>query len=260
MHIVITNDDGITAPGIHALAKASKQLGRVTVIAPDRNWSVSGHMKSIGRPLRLDPHDFPEADAAWVTDGSPSDCAAFAGLGFLEEPIDLFLSGINPTPNMGEDATFSGTVMSAAEASIWGLNAAAVSIDCARMDPAKIDFSAADQIVPVIAELIRNEPLPRQTILNVNFPGLPYEQIKGFRMTHCAKRIYNDMLVRKMDPFGRAYFWFGGDPPQSELEEGSDGKALADGYVSITPLHQDLTSFDFLEKLRKTDLQKAGKS
>ena len=118
MHIVITNDDGIRAPGIHALAKAAKQLGKVTVIAPDRNWSVCGHSKTIGRPLRLDPYDdFPEADAAWVSDGSPSDCAAFAGLDFLREPVDLVLSGINPTPNLGEDGTYSGTVMAAMEAS-----------------------------------------------------------------------------------------------------------------------------------------------
>ena len=128
MHIVITNDDGIRAPGIHALARAAKQLAKVTVIAPDRNWSVSGHGKALGRPLRLDPYDFPEADAAWTTDGSPSDCAAFAGLGFTEEPADLLLSGVNPTPNMGEDLTYSGTVMAAVEASIWGLPAIAFSI------------------------------------------------------------------------------------------------------------------------------------
>ena len=249
MHIVITNDDGIQAPGIHALAKAAKQLGKVTVIAPDRNWSVSGHMKSIGKPLRMDRYKFPEADAAWVCDGSPSDCAAFAGLGFLEEPVDLFLSGVNPTPNMGDDATYSGTVMSAIEASIWELKAAAFSIDCARMDPASIDFSAVEKILPVAADLIMKHPLPRQTILNVNIPGLPFEQIRGFQMTRCSKRIYKDELVRSTDPFGRSFYWFGGDPPESVMEEGTDGKALADGYVGITPLHQNLTAFDFLEQL-----------
>ena len=256
MHIVITNDDGIQAPGIHALAKAAKQLGKVTVIAPDRNWSVSGHMKSIGKPLRLDRYDFPEADAAWVSDGSPSDCAAFAGLGFLDEPADLFLTGVNPTPNMGEDATYSGTVMSAIEGSIWGLPSAAFSIDHARTNPAEIDFSAVEKILPVVADMIREFPLPRQTILNVNIPGLPFEQMKGFQMTRCSQRVYKDELVRCTDPFGRPYYWFGGDPPESVMEEGTDGKALADGYVSITPLHQNLTAFDVLDRMRKASFGK----
>ena len=256
MHIVITNDDGIRAPGIHALAKAAKQLGKVTVIAPDRNWSVCGHSKTIGRPLRLDPYEFAEADAAWVSDGSPSDCAAFAGIGFLDEPVDLFLSGINPTPNLGEDATYSGTVMAAVEASIWGLSAAAFSIDCARMDPNTIDFSAVERILPQITALIREHPLPRQTILNVNRPALPYEQMRGIRWTHCSKRIYRDVLVRNDDPYGRPIWWFGGEPPISVMDEGSDGKALADGYVSVTPVRQDLTAYDYLENSRKSCFRK----
>ena len=250
MHIVITNDDGIRAPGIHALAKAAGQLGKVTVIAPDRNWSVSGHIKALGRPLRLVPCEFPEADAAWSTDGSPSDCAAFAGLGFTDEPVDLLLSGVNPTPNMGEDLTYSGTVMAAVEASIWGLPAAAFSIDCARMKQEDIDFSAVEKILPRIVDELREHPLPRQTILNVNYPALPFEKMKGFRFTHCARRIYNDVLIRRMDPFGKPYYWFGGDPPESVLEAGSDGEALAEGYVSITPVHQDLTSYELLKEMR----------
>ncbi len=258
MHIVITNDDGIRAPGIHALARAAKQLGKVTVIAPDRNWSVSGHMKSIGRPLRLEPYDFPEADAAWAADGSPSDCAAFAGLGFTDEPVDLFLSGVNPTPNMGEDLTYSGTVMAAVEASIWGLPAAAFSIDCAGMKQDDIDFCAVEMILPVIAAELREHPLPRQTILNVNYPYLPFDRIKGFRITHCAKRIYKDILVRRTDPFGKPYYWFGGDPPESVKEPGSDGEALAEGYISVTPVHQDLTSYKLLEEMQTWSILKKG--
>lgn len=258
MHIVITNDDGIRAPGIHALAKAAKQLGKVTVIAPDRNWSVSGHAKAIGRPLRLDPYDFPEADAAWASDGSPSDCAAFAGLGFTDEPVDLFLSGVNPTPNMGEDLTYSGTVMAAVEAAIWGLPAISLSIDCAGMKPENIDFSAVEKILPIIAAVIQKHPLPKQSILNVNYPALPFEQMRGFRFTHCAKRIYKDVLIRRTDPFGKPYYWFGGDPPESVPEPGSDGEALAEGYVSITPVRQDLTFYDLLDEMRTRNILKQG--
>ncbi len=249
MHIVITNDDGIKAPGIHALAKAALRLGRVTVIAPDRNWSACGHNKALGRPLRLDPYEFPEADAAWVTDGSPSDCAAFAGLKFLDEPVSLVLSGINPTPNLGHDVTYSGTVMAAAEASVWGLPAAAFSIGCAGIKPEEIDFSAAELILPEIIRQITEHPLPPLTILNVNIPGLPATEIRGYKMTRCGDRIYKDYLVRNTDPFGRPYYWFGGPPPLSVMDEGTDGKALADGYVSVTPIHQDLTSFTLLDKM-----------
>ena len=256
MHIVITNDDGISAPGIHALAKAARQFGRVTVIAPDRNWSVSGHSKAIGRPLRLEPRDFPEADAAWSSDGSPSDCAAFAGLGFPEEPVDLLLSGINPTPNLGHDLTFSGTVMAAAEAALWGLPAAAFSIDCARVKPELIDFSAINEILPRVIRMITEHGLPKGAILNVNIPALPWEKIRGFRLTRCGERIYKDVLIRRVDPFGRAYYWFGGDPPESAPEEGTDGKALADGFVSLTPVHQDMTAYGLLEEMQNLNWEK----
>ena len=249
MHIVITNDDGIRAPGIHALAKAARKLGRVTVIAPDSNCSACGHNKALGRPLRLDPWDFPEADKAWVTDGSPSDCAAFAGLKFTETPADLLLSGINPTPNLGHDITYSGTVMAAAEAAIWGLPAAAFSIDCAGEKPESIDFSVIETVLPRIVKQLTEHPLPQLTILNVNMPCLPGGQIRGFKMTRCCDRIYNDYLVRCTDPFGRPYYWFGGDPPESVPEEGTDGQALADGYVSVTPVHQDLTAYKLLEQM-----------
>lgn len=250
MHIVITNDDGIRAPGIHALAKAAKQLGKVTVIAPERNWSVSGHNKALGRPLRLMPAEFPEADAAWMTDGSPSDCAAFAGLGFLDEQVDLFLSGINPTPNLGIDLTYSGTVMAAVEAAIWQLPAIALSIDCAHMKPESIDFSAIDWILPQVVRQASEIDWGCR-LLNVNIPGLPAEKIKGFRMTRCGHRIYKDYLEQRTDPFGKAYYWFGGDPPESVMEEDSDGKALAEGYISVTPIHQDLTNYEMLSKTKQ---------
>jgi len=253
MHIVITNDDGIRAPGIHALAKAARKFGKVTVIAPDRNWSVCGHSKAIGRPLRLDAYDFPEADAAWVSDGSPSDCSAFAGLGFLDEPVDLLLSGINPTPNLSQDATYSGTVMAAAEATFWGIPAAAFSIDCPRMKPELIDFSPAAWALPRVLAFLKENKLPPFTFLNVNCPSLPVSGIKGIRLTHFGTRIYKDVLIRKEDPFGRKYYWFGGDPPESDPQEDTDGTMMQKGYISITPVHQDLTAYHVLEQMKAWD-------
>ena len=253
MHIVITNDDGIRAPGIHALAKAAKAYGKVTVIAPDRNWSVCGHSKAIGRPLRLAPYEFPEADAAWVCDGSPSDCAAFAGLGFLDEPVDLLISGINPTPNLSQDATYSGTVMAAAEATFWDLPSAAFSIDCPAMPQDKIDFSPAGYVLPQVIRFLQENKLPRFTFLNVNCPDLPIEKIRGVKVTRFGNRIYHDILIRETDPFGRPCYWFGGDHPESETIEDSDGTAMMQGWISITPVHQDLTAFRCLDTLEKWD-------
>ena len=249
MHIVITNDDGIQAPGIHALAKAARDFGKVTIIAPDRNWSVCGHSKSIGRPLRVDPYDFPEADAAWVTDGSPSDCSALAGLGFLEEPVDMLLSGINPTPNLSQDFTYSGTVMAAAEATFWNLSSAAFSIDCPRMKQELIDFSPAIWALPCIIDYLRKHTLPKFTFLNINCPNLPLEEIRGIRISRSGTRIYNDILIRKTDPFGRPYYWFGGDAPENTDEENTDGKIMKDGFISVTPIRQDMTDYDVLEKM-----------
>lgn len=250
MHIVITNDDGIRSPGIHALAKAARAFGKVTVIAPERNWSVCGHSKSIGKPLRVDPFDFPEADAAWVCDGSPSDCSALAGLGFLDDPVDLLFSGINPTPNLSQDFTYSGTVMAAAEGTLWGLPSAAFSIDFPRVDPAKIDFSPVACFLPQIIDFLRENPLPRFSFLNINFPALPTEKIRGVRISRSGTRIYRDVLVKNTDPFGRSYYWFGGEAPVSEEEEDTDGKVMKDGFISITPVRQDMTDYHTLEKMK----------
>ena len=253
MHIAIVNDDGINAPGIHALAAAAKQFGKVSVIAPDRNRSVSGQHKTLGAPLRLDPVPFAEADQAWVCDGSPSDCAACFGLGFVDDPIDLLLSGVNPTPNLGMDLTYSGTVMAAVESSFWNVPSAAFSIQCPRKRPSEIDFSAIEHIVPVVVDYMTANPLPKNVSLNVNFPDLPWEKIKGFKVTFAGGRNYYDVLDRRVDPFGRPYYWFGGDAPSSICEEGSDGAALRDGYVSVTPIHMDLTKYSMLARMSAWD-------
>lgn len=247
MNIVVTNDDGIHAPGIRALAEAAMSVGKTVVLAPEKNWSCSGHQKTLGRPMRIEKVDFFPGIDAYATDGGPSDCAALAGLGFFDFPIDLVLSGINPTSNLGLDTTYSGTVTSALEATVWGLRGIAFSINAGRKKQSEIDFSAAKKIiVEVINEFMKRE-LPPYSILNVNIPNLPYEAIKGYKVTREGTRTYKDELIRNVDPFGRPYYWFGGDPPISGMEEGSDSGELAKGFVSVTPLTLDLTAHHLID-------------
>jgi len=242
MHILITNDDGITAPGILALAQALRQLGRVTVLAPDRNWSVSGHVKTLHRPLRIKEVQLADGSPAYATDGAPADCVALALLGFIEEKIDLVVSGINNNANLGQDVTYSGTVTAAIEAAIAGVPAVAVSLDLPNGLTAKADYSTAARVAcQVISQLMSHNGLSYR-LFSVNIPYLPVEKIRGVKITRQCQRIYRDQLVRRLDPMGHPYYWIGGDPPTGVIEEGTDIAALAAGYVSVTPLHLSMTS------------------
>jgi 5'-nucleotidase len=175
---------------------------------------------------------------------------ALALLGLLPQTIDLVVSGINPNANMGHDLTYSGTVTAALEASIWGVAGIAVSVDHPDGSNAPVDYTPAARAA---RQVIKRMVVPGQKpdfLLNVNVPWLPEDQIRGFRITRQGTRIYRDVLVRREDPRGRPYYWFGGDIPTGLAEDGTDFGALADGYVSITPLDLDLTNHDRLETLR----------
>lgn len=253
MEILVTNDDGIRAPGIRVLAEAAKEFGAVTVIAPDRNWSACGHQKSLGRPMRADPVSIFGDIEAYAIDGGPSDCTALAGLGFLNKKIDLVLSGINPGANVSQDVTYSGTVNAALEATIWQMRGMAFSLDVGGVRPESVDFSVArDVIRRTIDTFITNE-LPPYTALNVNIPYLPVDEMQGFKVTHCGERIYRDVLDVRNDPFGRPYYWFGGLPPTGDTETGTDCGELSRGFVSITPVHLDLTAYNALSTVKKWD-------
>lgn len=253
LEIVVTNDDGITAPGILALAKAAVKVGNVTVIAPDKNWSASGHQKSIGRPMRVEPVSFPLDIPAYSVDSGPSDCTALAGLGFLNKKIDLVLSGVNPTANISRDITYSGTVTSALEATIWDMKGIAFSLDAIEKKPIDIDFSITEEIVLHVIKMVRKHDLPPFTILNVNFPEKPAGDHPVYKITRQGSRVYRDELVRRIDPFDRPYYWFGGFPPQGDCDEGTDCGELSRGFVSITPIHLDLTAHQFIPSLEKWD-------
>lgn len=242
MHILVTNDDGVQAPGLLALVQAVSGLGRISVLAPDHNWSASGHVKTLHRPLRAKEVRLADGTPALASDGAPSDCVALALLGLITPPVDLVLSGINPYANVGHDLTYSGTVTAAMEAAIFGVPAAAFSLNSDDDTPQPLDYSAAGQVARRVAEQMMAHPLPPGVVLNVNIPCLAYEQLKGWRITRQGTRIYRDALVERADPRGRPYYWIGGDAPTGVAEAGTDFGALAEGCVSITPVQLDLTA------------------
>lgn len=249
MHVLLTNDDGVDSPGLLALAQAVRALGDVSVLAPDRNWSASGHVKTLHRPLRVRPVALADGSPALTTDGAPSDCVAMAVLGMIEGPIDLVISGINPHANVGYDVTYSGTVTAAMEGVISGLPAMAISLD-SDVVPDSIDaYRGAAEVARLLAERLLHQPLPRGVLLNVNVPNRPARELRGVRLTRQGLRVYRDALVRREDPRGRPYYWIGGEAPTGVLENGTDVWALSEGWVSITPLQLDLTSYPALESL-----------
>ena len=246
-HILITNDDGIASPGLLALKKALTDIGRVTVLAPDRNWSASGHVKTLHKPLRADEVTLADGTPALATDGAPSDAVALAFLGLAVPPIDIVVSGINRGANLGYDMTYSGTVTAAMEGVIHGVPAIAVSLDSNSHD----DFNVAAGFAAKLAREVLTHGLAEGVLLNVNVPPLPAEQIAGVLITRTGRRIYRDELVHRLDPRDRPYYWIGGAAPTGVEEEGTDIWAVAHGYVSVTPIHLDLTAHDSLETLSR---------
>lgn len=254
MNILVTNDDGVTAPGLLALAQAMSPFGDIKILAPDRNWSGSGHVKTLERPLRVKEVLQADGTLAWASDGAPSDCVALALLGFFEEKFDLVVSGINPMPNLGHDVTYSGTVTAAMEALIWGVPGVAFSLGSVENGLAVSDYAPAASVAQKVVEAVIHNPLPAGTLLNVNVPMLPEDEIKGFRTTRQGLRVYRDRLDRRMDPRGRPYYWIGGETPTGIPEEGTDIGALCEGYVSLTPLHLDLTAYNTMQGMGKWQL------
>ena len=250
MHILVTNDDGVHAPGLLALAQAMRQIGQVTVFAPDRNWSASGHVKTLERPIRVSETVLADGTAAFMSDGAPSDCVALPLLGYVDK-VNLVVSGINPYSNIGHDVTYSGTVTAAMEAVIAGVPGIAFSV-ASQDKPANVpaDYGPAGEIARRVVESAIAAGLLEGVVLNVNIPYLTVEEIKGMLITRQGLRVYRDALDRRVDPRGRPYYWIGGEAPIGVNEEGTDVGALAAAYVSITPLQLDLTNYKAMEVLK----------
>ena len=254
MHILVTNDDGVQAPGLLALAQELRKLGKVTVFAPDRNWSASGHVKTMDHPLRAREVLLADGTPALATDGAPSDSVALALLGVVKEKIDLVVSGINPHENIGHDVTYSGTVTAAMEAVIGGVRGIAVSLNSPEEFQGVLDYGTAAAVARQVVQKVMTEGLPEGVFLNVNVPYLKEDELKGFMITRQGLRLYRDELDARKDPRGKPYYWIGGQFPIGVLEEGTDYGAIKAGYVSITPLQLDLTACDAMEGMKKWTL------
>jgi len=250
-HILVTNDDGVQAPGLLALKQALETIGQVTVIAPERGWSAAGHTKTMHKPLRIWPVTLADDSLAYATNGTPSDGVGLVVLEAIPVQPDLVLSGINRGANLGHDITYSGTVAAAMEAVVAGLPALAVSLDTYAEDA---DYRLAAQAAAQVAAQVLQRGLPPNTLLNLNVPHLPLEEIKGVRITRLGQRVYRDVLIVRDDPRGQPYYWIGGDPPIGVPEDGTDVGALAQGYVSVTPLTMDMTAYPMLNELREWEL------
>jgi 5'-nucleotidase len=234
--LLVTNDDGVHAAGLAALATALEPLGEVHVIAPEREQSACGHALTLHRPLT--PRRVGER---WYSvNGTPSDCVNLGVLGFLPERPALVVSGINHGSNLGDDVTYSGTVSAAMEGTLLGVPSIAIS----QMEGG--DLAEAAQVARLVAARALVEGLPAKTLLNVNVPATPP---RGLRVTRLGHRTYSEKIVEHVDPRGRTHYWIGGGAPQWEALEGSDIGAVHDGFVAVTPVHLDLTNHRALAQL-----------
>jgi 5'-nucleotidase len=251
MRILLTNDDGVDSAGLFALKQALSRKHKVDIIAPDRNWSITGHSRIMDKPLRVREFSLRDGSTAFTTDGTPADCVALASLGFLPERPELVISGINHGSNMGDDITYSGTVAAAMEGIICGFPSIAVSMSPDPQWPVDVGAEFIERLVDQIVE----RGLSDDTLLNVNVPNVEHDLIKGVLITRLGKRTYKDELVTRVDPRGNTYYWIGGMHIEDRLDEGTDVAAIRSGYVSVTPIHLDLTDHNLIDKLKGWDLR-----
>jgi len=252
--ILVSNDDGIQAPGILALAQALRAVGEVVVVAPERNWSAVGHTRTMHKPLRASEVAFPDGITAYQTSGSPSDSVALALLGLVKCKFDLIVSGINCGANVGTDILYSGTFAAAAEGTLTGISAFAISLDARDC----LNYRLAAQFAVELARTILSTPSDRPWLLNVNVPDRPDGELTGVEVTRLGTRLYQDALVERLDPRGRRYYWIGGELPGGVAEEGTDIGALEAGRISVTPIRLDLTDHSRLEAVRQWALHVPG--
>ncbi|MDH5300090.1 MAG: 5'/3'-nucleotidase SurE [Gammaproteobacteria bacterium] len=241
MKILVSNDDGYTAPGILALAQAMRSLGNVSVVAPDRNKSGASSSLTLDLPIRAQRM----SDGVIRVEGTPSDCVHLALTGLLSEEPDLVVSGINNGANLGDDVIYSGTVAAAIEGRFLGLPAVAVSL--VGHDGQHLATAAA--VAVRVVKHLANAPIPANTILNVNVPDIPLHELKGILPTRLGNRHKAEPVVRQLDPRGKEVYWIGPAGPEADAGEGTDFWAVNQGYASVTPIQVDLTRHQALKEL-----------
>lgn len=246
MLILLTNDDGIHSAGLQALADQLQSLGRVVVVAPDRERSAIGHALTLHAPLRAEEI----TNDRWAVSGTPTDAVSLGIQGLLKEKPDLVISGINKGGNMGDDLTYSGTVAAAMEATLMGVPAMAVSLSGKLFKYE--NFISAAKVAKQLAVTVIEHGLPADTFININVPAT---EPKGIRLTRQGKRIYEDAVIKNRDPRGRTYYWIGAGELDFQNLDGTDFHAVDNGYVSVTPLHLDLTNYAAMDRLRQWSME-----
>lgn len=243
MRVLVSNDDGVDAPGIRILAERLAAVGSVTVVAPDRDRSGASNSLTLDQPIRVSRLE----DGRYRVTGTPTDCVHLALAGLLDFQPDIVVSGINNAPNLGDDVIYSGTVSAAMEGRFLGLPAIAVSLACHNHQAEH--YETAAQAALVLMQRLLIDPLPADTILNVNVPDRPWNEIRGFAVTRLGRRHRSAPCIRERDPRGRPIYWIG---PAGEAEDdgpGTDFHAVREGSISITPIHVDLTRYQALDKV-----------
>lgn len=241
MLILVSNDDGISSPGLRALADSLGRIGEVFVVAPDRERSAVGHSLTLDVPLRVNQF----GDRTFAVSGTPTDCIALGVLKIMPSKPDLVVAGINMGQNLGDDITYSGTVSAAMEAALLKIPSFAVSL----VANGDYRFEAAANFSVYLAQIIMDRGLPPYALLNVNVPNLDPSEIRGVAVTSLGRRHYSEAVLEKVDPRGRPYYWFGGNDYQWVYEEGTDIAAIHQKMISVTPLHMDLTDYDLAAQM-----------
>ena len=243
-HIMLTNDDGVHAPGLKMLFQQSLDLGKTVIVAPEHDNSAASHSLTMSRPLRVREI----AENIYSINGTPTDCVTI-GIGkILPQKPDLVISGINPGPNLGDDVSYSGTVSAAIESTMLGIPSIAVSL-AAESEP--LHYGTAAAFVARLAKIILEKGLPKNTLLNVNVPNTASEGIDGVAFTRRGRRLYDDAIKETFDPWGRKHYWIGGGTPSFDAGEDTDSAAISVNKISITPMHLDPTNYEALKFLQK---------
>ena len=254
MHVLITNDDGIHAPGLWALHRAFAAHHAVTVVAPDRERSAVGHGITLNQPLRFETARVNGDAAGYAVSGTPADCVKLGLAELLDQPPDLVISGINPGANVGINVNYSGTVAAAKEAALAGIPALAVSI----IAPGTAHLADAARFAERFARRLMARPLPAGTFLNVNVPDLPLAAVRGVRWSRQGSGPFAQRFERRKDPRNRTYFWQGCDSLGADTAPDVDSTALAGQYIAVTPIKCDMTDYDALRELGRWEVPIAG--
>jgi len=248
MKILLSNDDGILASGLALLGEVCATVGQVTVVAPDREQSATSHSLTLHRPLRSTRR----ADGSFQVDGTPTDCVLLALGGLMPDKPDFVISGINHGPNMGEDVLYSGTVAAAMEGLAAGIPSIAVSYGSFDLEYLQ---SHRDGLQRLLQRIVQRSDFPPETLLNVNLPPIAGDEVKGVRITHLGSRVFHEEIARMKDPWGREIYWIGGGHVTWSGGADSDFQAVHEGFVSVTPLHVDLTNYKLIEVVRSWNLE-----